>query len=124
MLRFSVNRWWAFILALCLVAACSFVLAAQAPSVAQATSITSVATPEPDPSGSIGNNYGDPDVPVGPGQGVSGKTGVSRLHGSSAKAAISRSGPSPVGDGAVPASVVMEGLRLLLLSWRSLHFGF
>ena len=124
MLRFSVNRWWAFILALCLVAACFFVLAAQAPSVAQASSITSVATPAPDPSSSGGNNFGDPDVPVGPGQGLSGKNGVSRMYGSSAKAVVSRSGSSPVGDGAVPASVVMEGLRLLLLSWRSLQFGF
>jgi hypothetical protein len=120
MLRFSLNRWWAFILALCLFTACLVVSTARGPTVANASSASPVLNPS-DQQGPGGGSFGDPDVPVGPGQGLIGKTSVSR---GGSKGAVSGAGARPAGDGTVPSSVVMQRLRIVLLSLRNRYLGF
>jgi hypothetical protein len=114
MLRFCPNRCWAFILALCLFSTCFFLLTTQAPPIARADAGTSmVPTDPPDP----GAGYGDPDVPIGPGQMKPSKGALS--HGGMIQV-VSKHGDRPVGDGAIPTSAVTERLRLFLLGLRSL----
>ncbi len=119
MLRFSVNRWWAFILTLFLFSACFLVVSARCPTVAYATQVAPVMDPGGNPGGVSG--FGDPDVPVGPGQGYVGKTSIARggSRGSVAGGTV-RSG----GDGTPVSSVLMQRLRLILLSLRSRFIGF
>jgi len=117
MFRFSVNRSWAFVLTLCLFTTCFFLFTVQLPSVASAGPCSfSVLADEPQPP-----SFGDPDVPMGPGDGKAGKLSVVR-NGSNQVA--SQNGARLVGDGAVPTSVVMNRLQLFLLGLRSLYLRF
>ena len=119
MLRFTWNRWWAFVLTLCLLTICSILLTAQVPSVASAGPSNTYMPAEdqqpPVPS------LGDPDVPMGPGDGKTGKSMV--LRGGQGQV-LRQSGVLPVGDGATPTSVVMNRLRLIVLSLRSFYLRF
>ena len=118
MLRFNANRSWVFVLTLCLFTTCFFLFTVQLPSVAIAgpgSSFLSSNDPPPAPS------LGDPDVPMGPGDGKAGKFVVVR---SGSNQVVSQSGVRPVGDGAVPTSVVMDRVQLFLLGLRSLYLLF
>lgn len=118
MFRFSVNRSWAFVLTLCLLTTCFFLFTVQSPSVASASSGSfTVSTDEPPPPPSLG----DPDVPMGPGDGKVGKFGAVR---NGTNQVVSRSGTRSMGDGAVPASVVMNRVQLFLLGLRILYLRF
>jgi hypothetical protein len=117
MLRFRVNRSWAFVLTLCLFTTCFFLFAAQLPTVASADSGSFyIATDEPPPP-----SLGDPDVPMGPGDGKAGKLSVVR---SGPNQVVSKNRARPVSNGAVPTSVVMNRLQLFLLGLRSLYLRF
>jgi hypothetical protein len=119
MLRFRVNRSWGFVLTLCLFTTCFFLVTAQLPSVASAAS-GGFSRPADDQT--PGSSLGDPDVPMGPGDGKAGNLSVVR-NGSSQ--VVSQNGIRPVSDGAVPASsVVMNRLQLFLLGLRSLYLRF
>jgi hypothetical protein len=116
--RFNVNRSWAFVLTLCLFTTCFFLLTSQLPSVAIAGSGSCyMPTDEQPPAPALG----DPDVPMGPGDGKAGKFVVIR---SGSNQAVSQNGARPVGDGAVPTSFVMDRVRLFLLGLRSLYLHF
>jgi hypothetical protein len=118
MLRFKSNRWWAFVLTLCLFTCCLLALSARFPSVASASDGSySIADQSPVPGGSVG----DPDVPMGPGDGKAGKTCVVR---GGVSEAVLQNGARPVGDGAVSTSVVMDRLHLFLLGLRSFYLRF
>ena len=117
MFRFSVNRSWAFVLTLCLFTTCFFLFTAQLPSVASADSGSfSLLTDEPPPP-----SLGDPDVPMGPGDGKAGKLSVVR---NVSNQVVLQNGARPAGDGTVPASVVMNDVQLFLLGLRSLYLRF
>jgi hypothetical protein len=117
MLRFRVNRSWAFVLTLCLFTTCFFLFAAQQPSVATASSGSfDVPTDEQPPPQSLG----DPDVPMGPGDGKVGKFGAVR---GGSNQVMSKDRARLVDDGAVPTSV-MDRIQLFLLGLRSLYLRF
>jgi len=117
MLRFTSNRWWAFILALCLFTVCLFALTAQMPSVCRANdSGPSYTTCTDPPAG-----YGDPDIPSGPGAGKGGRGVVTRGVSSLTERTF---GVHPTGEGRPSSSVVVDRLRLFLLSLRSLYLRF
>ena len=118
MSRFSVNRWWALVLTLSLFVACFFLLSAQMPAVAHADSASQIQLADP---GLPDAGYGDPDVPIGPGQAKPGKQGVSR--GGVNQVAV-QCGTRTVGDGKAPISVAVMRLRLFLLSLRSFYLRF
>ena len=118
MLRFSVNRSWAFVLTLCLFTTCLFLFTAQLPSVASAA--PSKCYMPTDDQTSI-PSLGDPDVPMGPGDG---KTGSFIVVRSGSNQAVSQDGTRPVGDGAVLTSVAMDRVQLFLLGLRSLYLRF
>ncbi len=118
MLRFSMNRWWAFILALCLFTVGLFALHAQSPSACRADdgggpSFTTPSDPPP--------AYGDPDVPSGPG---AGKTGRGYTVRGALTPTIQTPVDRPTGEGTVTTSALMQRLRLFLLSFRSLYLHF
>lgn len=115
MLRFRVNRSWAFVLTLCLFTTC--LMAAQLPSAASAGgSKICVSLEDSFPPSSLG----DPDVPTGPGDGgVVGPNGVR----SGSNQVVRQNGTRPAGDGA-PASVVIDRVKLFLLGLRSLFLRF
>ncbi len=117
MLRFTANRWWAFILALCLFTVGFLALTAQAPSVCRAddSGPSYTTTTDPPPA------YGDPDVPSGPGAGRTGRMYV--VRGGMRPTTQTFSGP-PTGEGPTTTSALVERLRLFLLSLRSYVFGF
>jgi hypothetical protein len=117
MLRFTLNRWWALVLTLCLFTAC-FLFTAQVPSVASASTGSSSYMPSEDqpPVPALG----DPDVPMGPGDGRHG--GKSAASGRNQM--VPQNGVRPVGDGMAPISVSMDRLRLFLLGLRSLYLSF
>ncbi len=117
MLRFAANRWWALVLTLCLSAACFFLFNAQAPPVAHADN--SLLLPA-DP-GAPGAGYGDPDVPIGPGQAKPGKAYVVR---GGANRVVVQSGVRPAGDVTTPGSVLWLRLRLYLLNLRNFYLRF
>ncbi len=116
MLRFSVNRSWAFVLTLCLFTTCLFLFTVQLPSVARADSGSSLLAEDPP-----GAWLGDPDVPMGPGDDLT--DGVLLVRNVSDQA-VSPSGARPVRDGVVLPSVVKDRMRLFLLSLRSLYLRF
>lgn len=118
MLRFSANRSWAFVLTLCLFTTCFCLLTAQLPSVASAGPGSAYVSANDSPSAP---SLGDPDVPMGPGDGKAGKFVVVR---SGSNQVVSQNGARPVGDGAVPTSVAMDRVRLFLLGLRSLYLLF
>jgi hypothetical protein len=118
MLRFSANRWWALVLTLCLSAACFLLLSVQSPSVAYADSGSQLLSSDP---GAPGAGYGDPDVPIGPGQAKPGKQSVA--HGGAIQV-VGQSGARPVGDVATPSSVFLMRLRLFLLGLRIFYLRF
>jgi hypothetical protein len=113
MFRFSVNRSWAFILALCLFTTCLFTV--QLPSAASAAGAKiCVSLDDPWPSQSLG----DPDVPTGPGDGkVGGLSGVR----TKSNQVVLQGGARPVVGRAALASVVMDRVQLFLLSLRSFY---
>jgi hypothetical protein len=113
MLRFSTNRWWAFILALALFLVCGFIATAQAPRVAHATAILGEEPADP-PQPGVG--IGDPDVPITPGAPKPGKA-VSPVSMRSGPAV---QGPVLEGEGIAPsnASVWLMRLRLYLMGLR------
>jgi hypothetical protein len=119
MLRFNVNRSWGFVLTLCLFTTCLFLYTAQSPTVASAGGSGSFteATGDPVPPPSLG----DPDVPMGPGDGKIGKGSVVR-NGSNQ--VVLQHGASPAVGGAVPTSVVMSRMQLFLLGLRILFLRF
>lgn len=118
MFRFSVNRSWAFVLTLCLLTTGFLLVTAQLPSVACAdTGKTYTPVDELPPAQSLG----DPDVPMGPGDGKVAKLSVVR---SGSNQVVSRSGARLVDDEAVPVSVGMNRVRLFLLGLRSLYLRF
>ena len=113
MLRFSLNRWWAFVLTLCLFTACSFLFIAQTPSVARADYgiyLPSDDVPPPQPG------LGDPDVPITP---ATGKVSAIKIARTGSDRAAAGARLSPVGDGKASASVWMMRLRLFLLGLRN-----
>ncbi len=118
MLRFSLNRWWAFILALCLFTVGLFALNAQSPSVCHAAlaSGPSITTPEDPPPA-----YGDPDVPSGPGAGKAGRGFTVRGGLTPTTQTLA---DRPTGEGTITTSALMQRLRLFLLSFRSLYLHF
>jgi hypothetical protein len=118
MLRSGVNRSRAFVLALCLFTSCFFLHAAQLPSVASAGQGGFRESADELPPG---ESLGDPDVPMGPGDGKAGKLGVVR-NGSNQ--VVSKNVDRPAGDGTVPASVAMNRVQLFLLGLRSLYLRF
>lgn len=95
MRRFVVNRWWAHLLALCLV------LGSTVGAAATGSAATRSRIARPDATGRI---FGDPDATGGtvrsPGEG--GATPTWRLQGTSG---------STVGDGALGAGRWIESLR-------------
>jgi hypothetical protein len=118
MLRFNVNRSWAFVLTLCLLTTCCFLVTAQLPSVASAdTDKTYIPVDESLPPPSLG----DPDVPMGPGDGKFVQLSVVR---DKPNQVASQNGARLAGDGAVPASVVMNRVQMILLGLRSLYLRF
>ncbi|HVP14734.1 MAG TPA: hypothetical protein VMS88_04260 [Terriglobales bacterium] len=119
MSRFSMNRWWALLLALGLFTACLFLLSsATMPTPARADGSGSQLLPsEPVPGG-----YGDPDVPIGPGQGKGGKTVVITRGGCGVQ--VNEAGVRTAGDGRTPLSVVVTRLRLFLASLRGFYLRF
>jgi hypothetical protein len=119
MLRFTMNRWWAFVLTLCLLTSCSLLLTAQFPSVAGANPSTAY-MPSDDEQPQL-PSVGDPDVPMGPGDGKAGKSFARRGEQGQV---LRQSGARPVGDGVAPTSVVMNRLRLIALSLRSFYLRF
>jgi hypothetical protein len=113
MLRFTSNRWWAFVLTLCLFTACFFLITVQTPSVACASNgsfLPADEAPPPQPG------IGDPDVPITP---APGKVSVIRVAGNGWNQAVPESWRSPVGDGKFSTSVWMQRLRLFLLGLRN-----
>jgi hypothetical protein len=119
MFRFNMNRSWGFVLTLCLFTTCLFLFTAQLPSVASASgsgSFTVSSGDQPPPP-----SLGDPDVPMGPGDGKVGKGSVVR---SGSNQVVSKNGARPAGDGAVPTSVVMSRVQLFLLGLRILYLRF
>ncbi len=117
MLRFIANRWWALVLTLCLSVTAFLLFNAPSPPAAYADSGNSQLLPSDPP----GAGYGDPDVPVVPGQGKAGKQGIGC---GGAVRAPSQYGVRPAGDVTTPTSVVLMRLRLFLLSWRSFYLRF
>jgi len=115
MLRFSVNRSWAFVLTLCLFTTCFTIV--QPPSVGAAspscfvTMDSKIADPQ----------LGDPDVPTGPGEGRSGSLTVGS---GGAIQVVQYNQARRVDDGVVLTSVVMDRVHLFLLSLRSLYLRF
>ena len=120
MVRFTMNRWWGFVLTLCLLTASFCLLSLSAPATALADTGSRLLASDPAVPGG-GSTIGDPDVPMGPGDGKSGWTS-NYLH--KADRAVSVQEARCVGDATVPSSVVANHLRLLLLSLRGFYLGF
>ena len=118
MVRFPMNRWWGFVLTLCLFTVSFVLLGASTPAVALADS--SMLLPEETPGGG-GSASGDPDIPLGPGDGITvwSWTDVGTMD----RTAVVHEA-RPAGDVATSRSVAMNRLRLWLLGLRSLYPGF
>ncbi len=119
MTRFTMNRWWALLLTLCLFTAC-FLLVSSAPLTppARADGSGSQLLPsDPTP----GSGFGDPDVPIGPGGGKPTKQSVTRGGNSPS---VVQTGAVTVGDGKGSVGVLMLRLRLFLLSLRGFYLRF
>ena len=121
MVRFPMNRWLGFFLTLCLLTA-SFSLLSAPSSAAVFSGSVCLQNPG-DPTSGGGTNAGDPDVPLGPGDGRSdlssrsiGRVGLNR--------AVSTQETCLAGDVTVSGSAWMGHVRLLLLSLRGLYLGF
>lgn len=119
MTRFTMNRWWALLLTLCLFTACFFLLstAPLTPPARADGSGSQLLPSDPAP----GSGFGDPDVPIGPGGGKPVKQCVTR-GGSSPL--VTQTGAATVGDGRGTVSVLVMRLRLFLLSLRSFYLRF
>jgi hypothetical protein len=118
MVRFSMDRWLGFLLTLCLLIASSSLLSA--PASAAVLAGPSFLQAPGDPASSGGSAAGDPDVPMGPGDGRSSLTWRSQGRVD----VIRTQGVRPAGDVTASGSVVVDHVRLLLLSLRSLYLGF
>ena len=121
MIRFSMNRWLGFLLTLCLFTASFLLLGVSAPTVALADTYSLLLPSDPGNPG--GPAVRDPDVPMGPGDGKStfscrplGRVEVDR--------GVTKLGARPAGDVTASGSVVVDRVRLVLLSLRSLYLGF
>jgi hypothetical protein len=121
MVRFSMNRWLGFVLTLCLVAVSLSLLSA--PS--SGAIIGSVYLENPGDGSDIGaaSASGDPDVPLGPGDGRSDLTSrsIGRVQ---VVRTVSTQEARLTGDVTTSGSVWMSHMRLLLLSLRGLNLGF
>lgn len=122
MVRFTLNRWSGFVLTLCLLTASFLLLNASAPSTARAETGGSLLLPT-DPTSPGGSAQGDPDVPMGPGDGKSGLT-WKRVGRVDVNRTVVVQEARRAGDVTVTGSVVMDHVRLLLSSLRSLYLGF
>jgi|WetSurMetagenome_2_1015567.scaffolds.fasta_scaffold768742_2 hypothetical protein len=116
--RFRLNRSWGFVLTLCLLTTCFYLTTAQLPSVASADSGSCYM---PDQDRPTDPSLGDPDVPMGPGDGKTSNHVV--IRGGSVQV-TSQDRVRPVGDGAVLNSVSMNRIHLFLLGLRSLFLRF
>ncbi len=122
MVRFQMNRWMGFVLALCLFTA-SFSLLSVPSHAAMFTGSAYLPNPG-DPTASGGAPAaGDPDVPLGPGDGRTGLT--SRSIGRVAVGhTVSTQEVGLAGDVTTSGSFWMNHVRLLLLNLRGLYLGF
>lgn len=118
MFRFSWNRSWGFVLTLCLFTSCFYLLTVQSASVANAGPqgcYMPIDDLPPAPS------LGDPDVPMGPGDGKFGRN--VGIHSGTSQV-VTQSGIRPPSDGAISTSVVMNRVQLFLLGLKSLYLRF
>lgn len=112
--RFISNRWWVFILALCVT--CSAPIAFT-PSASASTYYSG------DVGGSPGtpSGYGDPDAPSG----SSAKAQQSGNWGYGvSESPVTALSAGPAGDGHAAESVWMWRLQIILESFRSFYFRF
>ncbi len=121
MVRISMNPWLGVVLTLCLVIASLSLLSTPASA---AWMLSTNLLSNPDPASSGGSPAGDPDVPMGPGDGRSGVS--SRSFGAvRAGRTVSTQEVGRAGDVITSDSVVtIANVRLLLLSLRGLYLGF
>jgi hypothetical protein len=117
MVRHAMNRWWGFVLTLCLFTVSFVLTGVSVPPAALAAS--SALLPEDTPEG--GASCGDPDIPLGPGDGVSIWTWTDP---GTVDCTVSVPEARPAGDVAASHSVAMNRLRLWLLGLRSFSLGF
>lgn len=121
MVRFPMNRWLRFVMALCLLTASFSLFSLSVPATAFADT-GSLLMPD-DPSSPEGPTVGDPDVPMGPGDGKTSTT-WSLLGRADVTRTVSVQGARPAGDVTASGSVVLNQLRFLLLNLRGLYLGF
>jgi hypothetical protein len=111
MLRFSMNRYWTLILALCLATASLFA--------------TSRLAHADDSSGSempgVGdpNATGDPDTPDGPG-----KSTIGAHRGAQQRSGSYDTGMRSVGDGTISGRAMVWKLRVAMLGLRKFYLRF
>ncbi len=118
MFRFAMNRSWAFVLTLCLLTTCFLSFAAPSTSFADSGSGSFVISPDGgDPLPSLG----DPDVPMGPGDGKAGKLTVVR---NSTSQVVPQRGAVLVGEEMAPISVATNPVQLFLLGLRAIFLRF
>jgi len=110
MVRFAANRGWAFILTLCLLTACFVVLA---PSLSPPAWAEHSLGDSPSDAIDAPAMTGDPDVPMGPGDGA-----PSRLVTGSSGQVASQTAVTPVYLGGTARSVVVNRLHLVVLGLR------
>jgi len=112
MLRFSVNRLWTSILALCLALSALFTTAVRADSFDPGTAETT------DPGSYDPQGSGDPDDPDGPGVARGVRNGVQR------RAGYSQTGVRSVGDGAFSGSAMLGKFHVAMLGLRKFYLRF
>ena len=120
MAHLSMKRWWGFVLALCFFTGSFLVLGAATPPAALAQSSGQLLPEDTLPPGTGG--CGDPDVPLGPGDGVSSWEWSD--FGLVDHTVMVVKEARPARDVTASHSVAMKRLRLWLLGLRSLYPGF
>lgn len=121
MVRSSWNRWLVVVMTLCLVTASLSLL--NAPASASALFGSSHLANPGDPTSSTVANAGDPDVPMGPGDGRTGVTAKS-FGRTGVVCRVSSREVGRAGDALTLDNVVMTNVRLMLLSLRGFYLGF
>lgn len=108
MVRFKLNRRWAFISALAFFVLCLSCFTVQGPTTAYAVQITGedpiIQSPSP--------GVGDPDVPITPSPPKPGKASIGAMQTLSAQRSV------PQGEGLAPTSVVTMRLRVFFMFLR------
>ena len=115
MLRFSVNRFWTLILALCL----TFALLSMGAKSLRADEFNPSPSEIADPNGGGATSTGDPDVPDGPG-----KSSYKTRNGVQRQVGIRNAGVRSVGDGMASDSALVWKLRVVLLALRKYYLSF